>query len=83
MQAAASGSHALVVFDIPLLFETGAQQSVDAVAVVSAPSEQQQQRVMARPGMTEDKFKAILARQVGGPGGGGGGEERTLAAGII
>ncbi len=54
----------LVVLDIPLLFETNGQSRVDRVAVVSASAEVQRQRVMARPGMTEQKFEAILARQV-------------------
>lgn len=63
LQHAAAGSP-LLLFDIPLLFETQAQQGLDAVAVVSAPAEQQRQRVMARPGMTADKLEAILARQV-------------------
>ena len=56
--------HSLVVLDIPLLYETNLQGEVDAVAVVSAPAETQRQRVLARPGMTEDKFKSILSRQV-------------------
>lgn len=54
----------LVVADIPLLFETGAEAWLDYVLVVSAPAEIQKQRVMARPGMTQDKFAAILARQM-------------------
>lgn len=54
----------LVVFDIPLLFEKGGWESVDAVAVVSAPAEVQRQRVLARPGMTPDKFAHILSLQV-------------------
>jgi dephospho-CoA kinase len=54
----------LVLLDIPLLYETGAEASVDAVAVVSAPPEVQRERVLARPGMTEPAFAAILARQV-------------------
>lgn len=54
----------LVVFDIPLLYEKGGWQGVDAVAVVSAPAEQQQARVLARSGMTPEKFAAILKLQV-------------------
>ena len=54
----------LVVFDIPLLFEKTGRATVDAVAVVSATPEQQRQRVLARPGMTADKFAAILALQM-------------------
>lgn len=53
----------LVVFDIPLLFETGGEKRVDKVAVVSAGPEAQAGRVLARPGMTRAKFDAILARQ--------------------
>lgn len=54
----------LVVFDIPLLFEKGGRDQVDAVAVVSAPAEDQRARVLARPGMTEEKFEQILKLQV-------------------
>jgi dephospho-CoA kinase len=54
----------LVVFDIPLLFEKGGAQALDAVAVVSAPAEVQRARVLARPGMTVEKFEQILALQV-------------------
>jgi dephospho-CoA kinase len=54
----------LVVFDIPLLFEKGGWENVDAVAVVSAPAEMQRARVLARPGMTPDKFAHILSLQV-------------------
>ena len=54
----------LVVFDIPLLFEKGGWESVDAVAVVSASAEVQRARVLARPGMTADKFAHILSLQV-------------------
>lgn len=53
----------LVLLDIPLLYETGGEQTVDKVVVVSAPPEVQRQRVMARAGMTADRFAAILARQ--------------------
>ncbi|MDR6293688.1 dephospho-CoA kinase [Inquilinus ginsengisoli] len=55
---------ALVVLDIPLLFETGGERFCDGVAVVSAPRLLQRQRVLARPGMTTEKFAAILAAQM-------------------
>ncbi|WP_310534870.1 dephospho-CoA kinase [Novosphingobium sp.] len=54
----------LVVFDIPLLFEKGSNAGVDAVLVVSAGPEAQRARVLARPGMTEEKFERILGLQV-------------------
>jgi len=54
----------LVVLDIPLLFETAGEKRCDQVAVVSAPKFIQRQRVMARSGMTEAKFSAILAKQM-------------------
>lgn len=53
----------VVVLDVPLLFETGGEARVDAVIVVSAPAEMQRARVLARPGMTEEKFDAILKLQ--------------------
>ena len=62
-RARASGAP-LAVLDIPLLFETSGTGRVDKVVVVTAPAEVQRQRVLARPGMTEEKFRAILARQV-------------------
>ena len=54
----------LIVFDIPLLFENGGWEQVDAVVVVSASPEAQRARVLARPGMTEAKFAQILKLQV-------------------
>jgi dephospho-CoA kinase len=54
----------LVVFDVPLLFETGGDRGVDTVAVVSAAPDVQRDRTLARPGMTPAKFDAILARQL-------------------
>lgn len=55
---------ARVVLDIPLLFETGGQDFVDCVVVVSAPFDVQKQRVLAREGMSEERFHDILAKQV-------------------
>ncbi|MEO7383920.1 MAG: dephospho-CoA kinase [Novosphingobium sp.] len=57
----------LIVFDIPLLFEKGGNAGVDAVVVVSASAEVQRARVLARPGMGEEKFAQILALQVPDP----------------
>ena len=62
-RARASGAP-IAVLDIPLLFETSGTGRVDKVVVVTAPAEVQRQRVLARTGMTEEKFRAILARQV-------------------
>jgi dephospho-CoA kinase len=53
----------VVVLDVPLLFETGGERGCDAVVVVSAPSEVQRRRALDRPGMTEEKFTALLAKQ--------------------
>lgn len=60
---AAQKGHALIVLDVPLLFEVGRDQECDAILVVSAPLSVQTERVLARPGMTQEKFQAILARQ--------------------
>jgi len=54
----------VAVLDIPLLFETGGEERVDAVVVVSAPADVQRARTLGRPGMTVDKLDAILARQM-------------------
>jgi len=54
----------VAVLDIPLLFETGGQDRVDAVVVVSAPPEVQRSRALERPGMTVDKLDALLAKQM-------------------
>ena len=61
---AAARGEPFVVLDIPLLFEGGGEKRVDKVIVVSAPASVQRTRVLARPEMTEEKFAAILARQV-------------------
>lgn len=55
---------AMVVFDIPLLFETGGDRHVDTVVVVSADPATQADRVLARPGMTRERLGEILARQI-------------------
>lgn len=62
-EAAKSGA-GLVALDIPLLFETGSERIVDAVVLVTAPESVQKARVCARPGMTAERFAAILARQM-------------------
>jgi len=60
----AGQSAPLVVLDIPLLFETGADRALDATLVVTAPPKVQRARVLARPGMTAEQFDRILARQM-------------------
>jgi dephospho-CoA kinase len=64
LRAARDAGAPVVVLDIPLLFEVGADRRVDAVAVVTAPADVQRARALERPGMTEDKLSDLLARQV-------------------
>jgi dephospho-CoA kinase len=64
LQRHRSAGAKIAVLDIPLLFETGGRGRVDKVVVVTAPPDLQRARVLARPGMTADKFEAILSRQV-------------------
>jgi dephospho-CoA kinase len=54
----------VAVLDIPLLFETGGEARCDATLVVTAPASVQRERVLARPGMTEEKFQSILSKQM-------------------
>lgn len=63
LDAAARDGVDVAVLDIPLLFEKGLEKFFDAVVVVSAPAGVQKARVMARPGMTEKKFRSILMKQ--------------------
>ena len=71
------GGAPLIVFDIPLLFEKGSRHRVDAIAVVSAPASMQRERVLCRPGMTEEKFAQILSQQMPAS------EKRALADYVI
>lgn len=64
LEAARTAGVKLAVLDIPLLFETGGDRAVDAVVVVTADPAIQAERVLARPGMTRERFDAILARQM-------------------
>ena len=64
LEAAEAAGHQVAVLDIPLLYEVEADKRVDAVVVVTAPPDVQRARVMERPGMTEEKFAAILAKQL-------------------
>src|SRR6202030_2483841 len=64
LRAAQARRAPLVVLDVPLLFESGGEERCDKVIVVSAPAMVQRARVMARPGMTEARFRAILAKQL-------------------
>ncbi len=64
LAAAKAEGAEIVVLDIPLLFETGGEHEVDKIVVVSAPQPVQKERVLARAGMTEEKFSAIVAKQM-------------------
>ncbi|MGQ8630540.1 dephospho-CoA kinase [Agrobacterium sp. DKPNP3] len=64
LAAAQNEGREFALLDIPLLFETGAENRVDKVVVVSCSPEVQRERVLSRPGMTEEKFAMILARQM-------------------
>ena len=67
----------LLVFDIPLLFETGLNRNMDITVVVSAPYHVQHKRVMSREGMTEKIFSGLLAKQIGDD------EKKTMADIVI
>jgi dephospho-CoA kinase len=64
LAAAERSGAALAVLDIPLLFETGGDERVDAVLTVTAPPEVQRARLLQRPGMTQDKLQALVAAQL-------------------
>lgn len=64
LQKAAANGTKIAVLNVPLLLETGTDGRVDAVAVVTAPADVQRQRIAARGNMTDEKFKAMLARQM-------------------
>ena len=64
MKKAQENNQPIVVFDVPLLFETGGDKDVDIVVVVTAPAEVQKKRVLSRPGMSEDLFESLLKRQM-------------------
>ena len=64
LRKARQAGHRLAVLDIPLLFESGRKGEVDKVVVVSAPEAVQRARALERPGMTDEKFQAIMKRQL-------------------
>jgi dephospho-CoA kinase len=64
LAAAETSGAPVAVLDIPLLYETGGDSRCDAVVVVSAPADVQRARVFERPGMTDEKYAALLARQM-------------------
>lgn len=64
LETARGEGRELAVLDVPLLFETGGEALVHAVVVASAPEEMQRARVLARPGMSEEKFQTLVDRQL-------------------
>lgn len=64
IKEAAQKNHEYVILDIPLLFENGAEAHMDKTIVVDCSPELQKQRVLSRPGMSEEKLAAILAKQI-------------------
>jgi dephospho-CoA kinase len=64
LAAAEASGAAVAVLDVPLLLETGGEARCDAVVVVTAPADLQRARAFERPGMTEEKFQALLAKQM-------------------
>lgn len=64
LEIAKTGGHDVVLFDIPLLFEKGYENICDHVVVVTASADVQRERVLSRPGMTEDRFHEILKKQI-------------------
>ena len=64
LEQARADAASVAVLDVPLLWEVGAHDQVDAVVVVTAPEDVQRARVLARPGMTDEKLRLILARQI-------------------
>jgi dephospho-CoA kinase len=64
LEACRSRGEAVVLLDIPLLFEAGGSERVDTIVLVTAAEAIQRQRVLARPGMTAERFAAIAARQL-------------------
>ena len=64
LASAAAAALPIVVLDIPLLFEIGAETSVDVIVIATAPEAVQKSRVFMREGMTEEKFTAIVAKQI-------------------